>query len=133
MSDPLTIRDWQQADMPVLLDMHMRMNPGYLLPEQFGPLFCVRKAVIDENGRIVGMATLKLIGEAFLWVDQGRTSEERKEAINTLMGICSAEARILGLEDCSAWVPPKFQRFAKTVLKRLKWKRSPWRSWSRVL
>jgi hypothetical protein len=133
MGQKLTIRDWQPEDMPKLAHFHAQMQVGYQLPESFGPLFCVKKAVCDENGRILGMATVKLVGEAFLWLNPEISSLEKARSAKILHGECSREATQLGLEEVSCWIPEKIAKCFARVIEKLGWRPSPWRNWTVVL
>ena len=133
MGDRLTIRDFDAHDMGQIESMHDKMALGYPFPQNMGPLFCVRKAVVDENGTIVGAATLKLTSEAFLWVDPSVSTVSRTKSIILLNAACAKEAQKLGLDDVSAWIPPKLMRCFKGALAKLGWKKSPWRNWSFIV
>ena len=130
MGDKLTIRDWVDSDMEKLAQFHREMGPRFPLPESFGPLFAVRKAVVDENGEVVALATVKLIGEAYIWLNTSESGFKRAKCVKLLNESCSQEASRLGIDEVSAWIPPKLMRCFKGALAKLGWRKSPWRNWS---
>ena len=119
--------------MPKLAEFHRLMDVGYRLPDSFGPLYAVRKAVVDENGEILGMATLKLTAEAFVWLDPSRSAIKRAKTIKSLNETCANAAKSLGLDDVSCWIPPKLIRCFSGALKKLRWQKSPWRNFTFVV
>ena len=131
MSKRLTIRDWEPSDMDKLRAMHERMAVGYPLPD-FNPLFFVRKAVVDENGSVVAMATVKLVGEAYVWTDEISALTKAK-SIRMLNEACAAEASKAGLSEVSAWIPARIAWCFRKALRKLGWQKSRWRSWSIAL
>ena len=133
MSSKLTTRAWIESDMPTLAEFHRQMNPGYRLPETFGPLFAVRRVVVDESGQILGFGVVKLVGEGFFFVNPVISQFQRAKCIKILNEECAKDASELGLEDVSCWVPTRMLKcFGKTLAK-LGWRKSPWRTFSRVL
>jgi len=133
MSAKLTTRDWRAEDMPKLAEFHSKMGVGYPLPESFGPLFCVRKAVVDEKGEVVALATVKLVGEAFFWANPEISTLTRAKSVSLLNMECAKAARTLGLEQVSCWIPDRIARCFGKVLEKLGWRKSPWCNWSILL
>ena len=133
MAHKPTIRDWQESDMVQLAELHRKMDVGYNLPESFGPLYFIRKAVVDQDGKLVAAVTVKLVGEAFLWVDPELPTYERAKSVKMLSDECSEIARTHGLEEVSCWIPPRIAECFAKVIEKLGWKKSPWSNWSRLL
>lgn len=129
----MNIRDWKTEDMPHIAELHRKMALGYQLPETFGPLFFVRKVFVDDDGKVIGAAAVKLIGEAYIWLDTERSEYERAKCVKILQDSCGKEAARIGLEDVSAWIPTKLLRCFRVTLEKLGWKKSPWRNFSIVL
>jgi hypothetical protein len=133
MSTKLTIRDWVEDDMSKLAKFHAQMNVGYPLPESFGPLYCIRKAIVNEAGDVVAMAAVKLVGEAFYWQNQDIPEFTRAKSVKVLNMECTNAAKALGLEEVSCWIPQKIARCFARIIERLGWRRSPWPNWSVTL
>jgi len=129
----MIVRDWLPEDMPTLARFHGETVPGYNLPPEFGPLYCVQKTVLDDLGNVVALAAVKLTSEGFLWIDPKASRITRTKALVMLNETCKEEAKKMGLEDCSVWPPPKIQRTFGKILRKLGWRRSPWRNWTLVL
>ena len=129
----LTVRDWNNGDSKEIALLHEQMGMGYQFPDTNGPLFCLKKAIIDEGGRIVGAVALRLTAEAYLWLDGSRSEFQKSKALAILNETCAKEAKILGLNDVSAWIPTKILRCFKNTLESLGWRKSPWRCFSKML
>ena len=112
--------------------MHDQMQVGYPLPE-WNPLYFVRKAVVDDNGAVVAMATVRLVGEAYLWVDGEISALERAKSVKMLNEACAQESSKAGLDCVSCWIPDRIAKCFSSVLEKLGWQKSRWRSWSIVL
>src|SRR5436190_1737038 len=130
MSSKLTTRAWIESDMPTLAEFHRQMNPGYRLPETFGPLFAVRRVVVDESGRIVAFGAVKVVSEGFLWVDSQNPPLKRAKSVKILHQEMSRMAKDVGLEEVSCWLPEKVACTFAKVIEKLGWRKSPWASWS---
>lgn len=130
MGAKLTMRDWREEDMPKLAEFHAKMDVGYQLPESFGPLYFVRKALLDEKGEVIAMATVKLVGEAFIWLRPEISTLTRSKAVILLSQECSKEASAKGLNEVSCWIPDKIAKCFARIIEKLGWKKSPWPNWS---
>lgn len=118
------------ADIMLLVkELHERMKIGYEFPKLDSELFCVKKLIL-ENEEPVAAGALKLTSEAFLWVEPNRSDYKKSIDIVTLMQYCHDRARLLGLQDITAWVPPEIEASFAGMLQKLGWERSPWASWS---
>lgn len=112
--------------------LHRRMGIDYPFPNLASPLFVTRLSVRNQ-GRIVAATAVKVIGEAFLWVDPEVTAIQRARAVRMLSDGGSQQARAVGLDEVSAWIPPTIEPEFGAALYKMGWRRSPWTSWSRVL
>ena len=133
MSAKLTVRDWEQGDMVKLAQFHQQMDVGYPLPESFGPLYAVKRAVVNEKGEVVALATLKLTSEAFIWLDPEIPSFTRTESVTLLSQEMSKVAKNLGLDDATCWIPEHIAKYFAKIIEKLGWKPSPWKTWTVML
>lgn len=111
-------------------ELHNRMAVGYEFPNISGPLFAVRKMITDDKGDPQAAAALKLVGEAFLWVNPDHDDFTKTANIVRLAQACHEHAAALQLEEVSAWIPPNLEGIFGNMLSRMGWERSPWASWS---
>lgn len=127
------VRTLQTADLDGVKRLHDKMKTGYSFPDIKGPLFAIKGVVKDENGKIIAAAAVKITSEAFLWLDLGKKEAEKVMAILALTNKLSADAKKIGLDEVTCWIPPQVEgRFAK-FLSKLGFQRSPWSSWSLLL
>lgn len=123
------IRDWKPEDMRALAEFHREMAVGYDLPASFGPLFAVRKALVDDSGRVIGMAAVKIVGEAMIWLDPGLSVRKNAKTVLMLHEECRKSALALGFDEVSAWIPERIAQCFSKMLEKLGWRRSRWHSW----
>lgn len=120
-------------DQAALLGIHERMGSKYPLPNLDSPLVAIKELCRDDDGDILGGCAVKLIGEAYLWVDPNAPVRQRVMSIAHLTRRATTEAHRLALEDVSAWIPPDIEPQFAHLLTELGWRRSPWPCWSRLL
>lgn len=125
----MNIRKWDSRDTEEVALLHEAMEVRYKFPLVDGPLFRER-SIVESNGRIVAAGAIKLIGEAFLWVEPRSLKTERSGAV---MLLSSQLGKTIDVEDVTAWIPPQIESGFAPVLNHLGWSRSPWASWSKVV
>lgn len=130
MSSAVQIRDIDPSELLIIRALHEKMDIGYEFPNLTGPLFAIRKAIMDEHGNPVAAAALKLTSEAFLWIDPDGSPYEKTSNILRLAHVCHERAKMLQIEDVTAWVPPQVEATFGEMLSKMGWTRSPWASWS---
>jgi hypothetical protein len=113
----------------LIRDLHKKMGIRYPLPDLDSRLMILTERA--ENGKAV--CAVKMIGEAYLWLEPGASVRQRVEAIRDVSEKAIAAAKIFKLEDVSAWIPPDIApKFAHTLAD-LGWRMSPWPCFSRLL
>jgi hypothetical protein len=129
----IIVRDWSTEDTAAIERMHWEMmrrrpeNARRPFPHLNSPLFCIKGIAEDEDGAIRAAAAIKLTGELFLWAPRGERSGERSwESFRKLNEVLSLEARGIGLEQVSAWMPPYAARVFKARAGMLGWQESSW-------
>jgi len=127
----MTTRKWTESDIGAIQRLHDAMHVGYPFPH-FSPLFGVRR-LVEHEGEVAAAGAVKLIGEAFLWIDPNLSLRKKVELIGLISAECTRDAFELGLDELSAWVPPPIEEGFSHALTNLGWVRSPWHSWSRNL
>lgn len=130
MDKGIMVRDISPDETVLVRELHARMGIDYQFPEISGPLFAIRKMVVDEDGDVQAAAAMKLIGEAYLWVNPDNGDYAKATDILRLAQICHERAKGLQIEDISAWIPPHVEPVFGNMLSRMGWSRSPWASWS---
>lgn len=113
--------------------LHESMGIRYPLPNLESPLIAVKALVRNCENEVIGACAVKLFGEAFLWLDLKRSPRERISTIRTLSRVATNQAKKLGLDEVSCWVPPQIEGQFAHMLTNLGWIKSPWPSWSRIL
>ena len=113
----------------LIAGLHKKMGVRYPLPDLDSNLMILTER--SENGKAA--CAVKMIGEAFLFLDPAATTRERVDAIREVSDKAIEAAKIFKLEDVSAWVPgdiaPKFAH----MLFDLGWRLSPWPCFSRLI
>ena len=122
----MKIRDYQGKDFDRIWRFHSEAKFDFQMPDLNNNLVKIRKCLIDEVG-IVRMAAFgRLQANAYLLIDgTWKSPEERLEAIAILEFAMIQEAKILGLDQATAQVEPRFgQR-----LKNFGWNKSLGETW----
>lgn len=125
----MEIREWNHEDNDAVRRIHEAMMLGYGFPNADNPLFVLKKVAEDENG-IAAAGAVRLMGEAFLWLSPGLETKEKKGVMHSLSAEMREAAVKLGLDELSAWIPPRIEMGFAPELREMRWYRSPWPSWS---
>ena len=129
----LTFRTLQNEDIEAVKSLHDKMETGYVFPDISGALFQIKGVVVDKNDKIVAAAALKITSEAFLWLNLKKSDSEKVKAILALTEKLSADAKKIGLDESTCWLPPGIEQKFAAFLYKLGWRKSPWPSWSKLL
>lgn len=109
------------------------MGIDYPLPDLSSPIIPAKMIIHDKQGNATGAGAIKLVGEIFLWLDLSASIRERVVAIRKLSEVSVDQAKRLGLEEISCWVPPQIEKQFAHMLESLGWLRSPWPNWTKIL
>ena len=109
--------------------LHKKMGIRYPLPDLTSPLIID----VERSGNGKAACAVKMIGEAYLWLEPQASARERVEAIREVSDKAIEKARIFKLEDVSCWVPPDIAPKFAHMLGELGWRMSPWPCFSRLL
>lgn len=129
----MSVRDAEDDDLPVIGDIHARVDMDYKLPELDNPLFFVRKVKIDDTGKVRAACFLKLQAETYLWLDPELSAQEKMRAMLELQPAVLSEAYSKGIDTIEARIPETVERrFLKRLVK-LGWVRNRpgWFPWSK--
>jgi len=122
------VRQYDERDLDTLRQIHAAQNFPYAFPDLRNPLF-LTKIVLADGDEVVGAALLRLTAEAYLLLDpQLKTLRERWNAILALHAAAQHDAKVRGLEDVHAWLPPAIAKTFGRRLERLGWLRDD--SWT---
>jgi len=113
----------------LIADLHKKMGIRYPLPDLQSPLIIETERA--ENGKAA--CAVKMIGEAYLWLEPGATAREKVEAIRDVSDKAVEKAKLFRLEDVSAWIPPDIAPKFAHMLFDLGWRLSPWPCFSRLI
>lgn len=113
--------------------LHESMGSLYPLPPLDSPVVPAKMIVHDSRGEVSAAGCLKLVGEAFLWLNLEASTREKIRAIRKLSQGMADAGRLAGLEEVSAWVPPEIEPTFSHMLTSLGWRKSPWPTWSILL
>jgi len=99
------VRDYQPADRPALEAIHALQGLDYRFPEIDGPLFIVKKVLVDENDNIKAALVLKICAETMLLLDKGQEPQEKLTEMQELQSSVLSEAYGKGLDEIHASIP----------------------------
>jgi len=122
----MKIRSYTNKDFDRIRQFHAEAKFGWEFPNPDDKRVLIKECLVDEDGTVRLAAFGRLQVNAFLLVDgTWRTPEERLEAIEILEFAMIEKAKILGLDQATAQVDPRFgQR-----LKMFGWDKSIGETW----
>jgi hypothetical protein len=132
------IREYTDADLSALRQLHSAQNLPYRFPDLANPLFLTKLVVENESSssavrEVVAAALLRVTAEAYLLLDpHAGTPRDRWNALLLLHEAARADAARRGLDDVHAWLPPQVAQAFGRRLARLGWFAEPWPSYSRA-
>lgn len=140
----MNVRDYQWDDFNRVREIFAQQNlPPQCMPDLvmekrkkliFNPRFVVRKVVEDSTGKVAMMGFVKVTCEAFLILDHKiQDPVWRWAALQEMVEQMASEARRKGLDCCTVWCPDHLVSSFGPRLEALKFIRSPWTSFSRLL
>jgi hypothetical protein len=119
----MRIREYTEADLEPLQQIHARQGFDYAFPDLRDPIFVSKLVLEDDAGQVVMASLARLTCEMYLLLD--RTASESSSAGNPqeryarLLALHQAGERDLlarGLDDAHAWLPPPIaKRFGRRL------------------
>jgi hypothetical protein len=119
----MRIREYTEADLEPLQQMHAREGFDYAFPDLRDPIFVSKLVLEDDAGQVVMASLARLTCEMYLLLD--RTASESSSAGNPqeryarLLALHQAGEQDLlarGLDDAHAWLPPPIaKRFGRRL------------------
>ena len=121
------------ADHATVRELHERMGHDYAFPDLSNSLVVVKQGVVDERGKLVGAAILRLQAETYLWLDMSLPVDVRYGVVLALFRAVVREAWALGIDSLVAYLPPNLPKTFKNLLTKLGWAsiRAGWESWTK--
>ncbi len=122
----MKIRTYQKADFDRVRSFGSEAKYGFDFPNPEDARVVIKECLLDESGAVRMAAFGRLQANAYLLVDgTWKSPEERLEAIEILEFAMVEKAKLLGLDQATAQVDPRFgQR-----LKAFGWDKSIGETW----
>ena len=99
------IRDYERGDKEALAAIHEAQGLDYKFPDVDGPLFFIKKVLVDESGKIVAAVILRICAETMLLIDPEQEPQEKLTEIQELQSSVLKEAYKQGLDEIHAAIP----------------------------
>lgn len=130
----MTVRDYTDADGPIVCQLHADMGMDYICPDISNPLFISRK-VYELDGQVVGVELLKVQAEAYLMLSCDLDAVEKTRVIAHLSRETEREAYNKGIDCIAAYIPEEISNKFSKRLTLLGWNkaRAGWATWFREL
>jgi hypothetical protein len=123
------IREYSDADLAALKQMHASQGFDYEFPDLRDPIFISKLVLEDDAGKPAMAALARLTCEMYLLIDRGPRDSEAsssRERYAQLLALHDAGQRDLsarGLDDAHAWLPPAIAKRFGRRLTQLGWVR----------
>jgi hypothetical protein len=115
------IRPMRPEDLPAVRELHRRTQYEFALPEKLEAA-----QVMEEDGRIIGMAGAELCAHVFVVLDPDWGSPHQKMAlIESFHWPIAQELFSKGVQYAFTFVEPKFRRYLRR-LQTLGWAKRIW-------
>lgn len=128
----MSVIDINAEQYEELQRLHAAGGLDYRLPDLASPLLVVKKAVVNEQGEVIGACLLRLTAETMLILDPQLTPPEKMDAMEAMQPAVLASAWRLGLDEVECRIPEAVEAIFAKRLTQLGWTRDRnWHPWSR--
>jgi hypothetical protein len=125
------IRTYRESDLKRINELHRKQGFDYAMPDLGDPVFAI-SSVANEDGQAQVAAFVKVVGEAYLFVDpEYADPRTRWQTLLQVHEDVRRQAAELGLSEVTCWLPPNLPRAFERRLKRLGWQEEP-TNWKRA-
>ena len=126
------VRPYKDADLSAIKNWHEQSGIDYSFPDLSSPLFHLI-GVAESEDAPVAAATVKLIGEAYLWLNPAASTFAKTRALLQLHSALKRDAELEGFDQVMAWVTPEIDKNFGPHLQKLGWEKSVWQSYGKNL
>jgi hypothetical protein len=95
----MTVRNIQSTDKKAL----EAISIDFPFPDIENPLYMAAK-VIEDDGKVIGAAFIRLTSEAILVMDETTPKRTRVEGVEGCFNALQQEIKALGMDECHAFV-----------------------------
>jgi hypothetical protein len=127
------VRDIDDSDLESVEALHRSTGQDFALPDLSSPLVIVKKAILDEAGKVIGFGCIKIMGEAVMSLSPDLSPIECMRAMEALQPPILTDAYNQGLDEVEARIHSETEQPFLKRLKQLGWARdrSALNPWSR--
>jgi len=112
------LRDLEPNDLRELEKFHEKSEAFFPFPEISHPLYLIRKAILDESGKVIGAAFVRVTSEVTLIMNEDESSFKRAKGISEALETLDSELLKVGLNDTHVFILPendtRYAEFLKT-------------------
>ena len=129
----MEVRDVLPSDFGDLENIHKANGDHFQLPDLSSPLVIVKKAILNEEGKVIGFGCVKIMGEALMSLSPDLSPIERMRAMEALQPPVLTDAYNQGLDEVEARIHSDTEKPFLKRLGQLGWERdrSDLNPWSR--
>lgn len=120
---------YRERDIEIIRGWHERSGFDYPFPDLGNPLFCLL-GVSEANGVPVAAAGVRLLGEAYLWMDATASAKTKVKALIELHRDLKSNAQRIGLDQVVCHLPPEIDQAFSTRLRKFGWNKSVWENYA---
>src|ERR1700684_3458838 len=101
-----TVRALTKDDYHQAMELHVKMGADYLL-DLDQPDFIIKNGMFDGENLVTAILG-RMTTEGYLLLDrEWMEPQDRMNSLNSLIGVCAAEAKLYGITDTHVWIPPR--------------------------
>ena len=129
----MIVRNATIEELSKLRKMHADMGMKYPFPDLMDELTVLIQVAVSKDEKIVAGGVVRVIGEAYLFIDPSCPLGDKLEAIGELNTKMSEKAKEDGFSEISAWIPPEAHGPFTHLMEARGWIKSPWPNWTKLL
>jgi len=111
----MQVRNLQNSDIPILLDMHIKSGLEYEFPDLRSAHMEAVKVVVDESGTPLMAAAAERILQAYLFCGEFEHPAAKLAAVRMLHGAMAPDLKAKGYSSLEAFIPPILARFTRRL------------------
>lgn len=122
------IRNLRLSDVPRLKELQASCGIEWELPDFTSQEILSARVLVDDADRVVMFGGARKLAEVFAILDPTWESPGLREAAFTsLYGAVEHDLEVAGVNEVTAWMPPKvFKSFFRRLKRRFGWTQSRW-------
>jgi hypothetical protein len=119
------LRDIKISDLVRLEQIHEANETGLPMPNLSSPIYFIKKAIVDDEGNLIGSVLVKMTCEVGLILDKVQPNITRAKAIKAVSKELLTSIPAAGVQDAHVLIMPESNTAYAEILKKHLGMRNP--------